>query len=144
MSTTSRPACVANFADSLDAGGVGDLAGRSSPLGRALGLVRLGIHHEILQPGHRTSFPHAESHEEEFVYVLSGLPSVWLNGNVFDLVAGDAVGFPAGTDDAHTFLNNSNDDAHLLVVGEATKPENRVYYPLDPERQAEMLVKGLS
>jgi len=38
-----------------------------APLARALGLGRLGIHHERLPPGRRTSYPHAESDEEEFI-----------------------------------------------------------------------------
>jgi uncharacterized cupin superfamily protein len=31
-------------------------------------IQRLGIHHVILPAGKRASYPHAESHEEEFVY----------------------------------------------------------------------------
>ncbi len=42
--------------------------GIGAPSGRALGLTRLGIHHERLLPGWRTSYPHAEQHEEEFAY----------------------------------------------------------------------------
>ncbi len=38
-----------------------------SPFAKAMGLTRLGIHHELLPPGRRTSWPHAESAEEEFV-----------------------------------------------------------------------------
>ncbi|PHM67079.1 hypothetical protein Xsto_00740 [Xenorhabdus stockiae] len=41
-----------------------------SVLGESLGLKKLGIHHERLLPGRRTSYPHAEKNEEEFVYVL--------------------------------------------------------------------------
>lgn len=41
-----------------------------APLARGLRLNRLGIHHERLPPGRRTSYPHAESDEEEFIYVL--------------------------------------------------------------------------
>ncbi|HIB5425108.1 TPA: cupin domain-containing protein, partial [Klebsiella pneumoniae] len=51
-----------------------------APLGRGLRLNRLGIHHERLPPGRRTSYPHAESDEEEFIYVLEGYPEVWING----------------------------------------------------------------
>ncbi len=49
-------------------------------LGAHLGLKSLGIHHMRLEPGRRTSLPHAESLEEEFAYVLSGQPDVWLDG----------------------------------------------------------------
>lgn len=78
-----------------------------APLGRGLRLNRLGIHHERLPPGRRTSYPHAESDEEEFIYVLEGYPEVWINGYLWKLEPGDSVGFPAGTGICHTFLNNT-------------------------------------
>lgn len=74
-----------------------------APLGRGLRLNRLGIHHERLPPGRRTSYPHAESDEEEFIYVLEGYPEVWINGYLWKLEPGDSVGFPAGTGICHTF-----------------------------------------
>ena len=92
-----------------------------APLGRGLRLNRLGIHHERLPPGRRTSYPHAESDEEEFIYVLEGYPEVWINGYLWKLEPGDSVGFPAGTGICHTFLNNTEQEVRLLVVGEANK-----------------------
>ncbi len=94
---------------------------------------KLGIHHERLPAGHRLSRPHAESAEEEFVYVLEGTPDVWLDGVLYRLIPGDAVGFPAGEGLAHTVINNTDADVHLLVVGEASKTENRILYPLNLE-----------
>ncbi|MEZ5829728.1 MAG: cupin domain-containing protein [Dongiaceae bacterium] len=107
-----------------------------APLARKLGLKQIGIHHERLLPGRRTSYPHAESLEEEFVFVLSGEPDAWIDGHLHRLSAGDAVGFPAGTGLCHTFLNNTEEEVRLLVVGEAAKAENKVYYPCNPEQQA--------
>ncbi|WP_075182620.1 cupin domain-containing protein [Pantoea sp. 1.19] len=107
-----------------------------APLGRALGLTRTGIHHERLLPGRRLSWPHAESHEEEFVYVLEGTPDVWINGECYPLIPGDAVAFPAGTGICHTFINNGDAEARFLVVGEANKPDNRIWYPLHPDYAA--------
>lgn len=72
-----------------------ELLGISAPFGRHFGLTRLGIHHLRLPPGRRTSFPHAESAEEEFVYVIDGEPDVWIDGHLHRLGPGDAVGFPA-------------------------------------------------
>ena len=106
-----------------------ELMGFGAPLARHFGLTRLGIHHERLPPGRRTSFPHAESLEEEFVYVIEGTPEVWLDGEVHPLKPGDSVGFPAGTGIAHTFINNTQAEVCLLIVGEANKDENRIFYP---------------
>lgn len=118
--------------------GSGELHSIGSALGKRLGLTKLGIHHELLPPGRRTSWPHAESHEEEFVFVLEGHPDVWIDGYLHRLVPGDAVAFPSGTGIAHSFLNNTDREVRLIVIGERSKPENRVNYPLHPERNSEM------
>ena len=102
-----------------------------APLARLLGLTRIGINHERLLPGRRSSYPHAESAEEEFVFVLEGNPDVWIDGTLHRLAPGDAVGFPAGTGICHSFLNNTATEVRLLVVGERPKPENRVHYPMN-------------
>ncbi len=111
-------------------------AGRA--IGRAAGLERIGLHLERLAPGTRTSFPHAEEKEEELVYVLEGSVDAWIDGTLHPMQAGDLAAFPAGTGICHTILNNSDADARLLVGGERTKPDNRIYYPLNPERRDQM------
>ena len=113
-----------------------ELLAIGAPLARALGLKQIGIHHERLLPGRRTSYPHAESMEEEFVFVLEGEPDAWIDGHLHRLSAGDAVGFPAGTGLCHTFLNNTSREVRLLVVGEAARADNKVYYPCNPELMA--------
>ena len=103
-----------------------------APLARSLGLSRLGIHHERLPPGRRTSYPHAESAEEEFVFVLEGFPEAWINGELWPLEPGDSIAFPAGTGICHTFINNTDSEVRLLVIGEANKSSNRIYLPVKP------------
>jgi uncharacterized cupin superfamily protein len=109
--------------------------GRDADYGRHFGFKALGIHHVRLEPGRRSSFPHAESAEDEFVYVIVGTPDVWIDGYLHRLQPGDAVGFPAGTGQAHSFLNNSDEDVRLMVVGDTSKRKNRIVYPVNPERQ---------
>ena len=136
-----RPDCITHWSD-IEGEDLAPYTGddekmsHGAAFGRHFGLQRLGIHHERLKPGRRTSYPHAESAEEEFVYVIEGHPDLWLDGHLYRLGPGDAVGFPAGTGQCHSFLNNSDGEVHLLVVGERPKPENRIYYPRNPERQA--------
>ena len=136
---SDRPASIAHWteieqADDSHYDGDDELMSIGARFGQHFGLVRLGIHHERLLPGRRTSYPHAESAEEEFVYVIAGTPDVWLDGELHRLNPGDAVGFPAATGICHTFLNNSTREVRLLVVGEAHKLENRVFYPRNPEQ----------
>lgn len=141
MSEADRPACIAHWRQiekpqAFHYDDDDELMCIGAPLARHFGLTRIGIHHERLPPGRRTSWPHAESAEEEFVYVIEGTPDVWLDGVLHRLAPGDAVGFPAGTGRAHTFINNSETEVRLLVVGETAKPENRIVYPLDPSLAA--------
>jgi uncharacterized cupin superfamily protein len=140
MPATGRPACITHWRDieQPDNSHYPDdpeLMSIGAPFGKHFALQQLGIHHERLLPGRRTSFPHAESSEEEFVYVIAGTPEVWLDGHVHRLQPGDGVGFPAGTGLAHTFINNTEAEVHLLVVGERTKPDNRIVYPLHTHRR---------
>lgn len=111
-----------------------ELLSIGSPFGRHFGFKRLGIHHELLRPGRRTSWPHAESTEEEFVYVIEGTPDVWIDGILHTLKAGDGVAFVPGTGVAHTFINNSAADVRLLVVGDTRRDDNKVIYPLHAAR----------
>jgi uncharacterized cupin superfamily protein len=113
-----------------------ELMSIGAPLARKLGLTRIGIHHNRLPPGRRTSYPHAESAEEEFVFVVEGTPDVWIDGELYRLSPGDAVGFPAGTGICHTFINNTAEEVRLLVIGEANKPENRIRYPMNETYEA--------
>ena len=107
-------------------------------VGSSAGLVRLGINLQRLPPGSRSSWPHAESDEEEFVYVVDGEVDAWIDGELHRMRAGDLAAFPAGTGICHCFINNGAEEALLLVGGEATKPENRIFYPLNPSRRDDL------
>ncbi len=107
-------------------------------IGAAAGLVRIGLHLERVVPGSRTSWPHAESDEEEFVYVLAGEVDAWIDGDLHRMRAGDLAAFPAGTGISHAFLACGEADALLLAGGEASKPTNRIVYPLDLSRRPQV------
>ncbi len=96
------------------------------------GLARIGGGIDLLNPGRRTSYPHAEADEEEFTFVVSGAPDVWLDGRLFRLSPGDFVGWPSGTGQAHTVLNNTDETVVLTTFGEASRKRSRVWYPMHP------------
>ena len=136
---TNRPSFLVHWADILDADdarypGSDELLAIGSPLGKRTGLTRIGVHHEIVPPGRRTSFPHAEADEDELVYVIEGTPTAWVDGETFEMKEGEAIGFPRGTGIAHTIFNDTDGPVRLLVIGEASKPEHRIHYPLHAER----------
>jgi len=107
-------------------------------IGRAAGLLQVGIHLVRVAPGTRTSYPHAESKEEEFVYVIEGELGAWIDGELHRMKAGDFAAFPSGTGICHTFINDGEHDALLLAGGEADKSSNRIYYPLNPGRRGDL------
>jgi uncharacterized cupin superfamily protein len=112
--------------------------GPTRRIGKAAGLRRIGVNVQTLPPGTRSSWPHAEEDEEEFVYVIAGAVDCWVDGELHPMVAGDLAAFPAGTGICHVFLNNGDRDAILLVGGEAPKSASRIYYPLHPGRKADL------
>ena len=96
MPEANRLDCIAHWRDIEgpdDAHYEGDdeLLGIGAAFGRHFGLARIGIHHERLLPGRRSSYPHAESAEEEFVYVIEGTPNVWLDGRLHRFGPGDGA-----------------------------------------------------
>lgn len=135
---SERPDFVAHWSELEEAepfryAGDPEPMGFDASLGRKLGLKRIGIHHVRLLPGRRTSYPHAESAEEEFVFVIAGTPDAWIDGVLHRLAPGDSVAFPSGTGICHSFLNNTPEEVRLMVIGEKRKPENRGRYPLNPD-----------
>ena len=62
----------------------------------------------------------------------------WIDGDLHRMGPGDLAAFPAGTGICHTFLNNGDRDCTLLVGGESTKSDNRIYYPRHPHRRGQM------
>lgn len=116
-------------------GSVGsDIKTMNANFSQSVGFKKLGIHYVNLPPGCRTSLPHAES-LEEFVFVISGSPHVWIDGYIYELKSNCAVGFPSGTGMAHNFINNTNSNVELLVLGERTKKENLCSFPVNPEQK---------
>lgn len=112
--------------------------GIDAKFGKRARFSRIGVHVEVLKPGRRTSYPHAERDEDEFVYVVSGKIDCWLDGDVYPMGEGEFVGWEAGTGITHVIMNNSNDDAILLVGGEASRSAGRCWYPFHPHRKNEM------
>ena len=107
-------------------------------LGKEAGLQRIGVNIQRLPPGSRSSWPHAEENEEEFVYVIEGEVDAWIDGNVHTMKSGDLAAFPVGTGISHCFINNTLREVVLLVGGEASRPGSRIYYPLNPSRRSDM------
>jgi len=95
------------------------------------GLRNFGVNLTRIVPGGQSSHRHAHTRQDEFVYVLEGEVILETNDGAQLLQAGMCVGFPAGTGDAHRFLNRSTADAVFLVVGDRTAGDEISYPDID-------------
>ena len=98
--------------------GSDEILGTRAPLSRPLGLRRVGVHLDVLEPGQRSSKPHAERYEEECVFVLEGTPTAIVDGANVQTRPGSFAAFTPGDGPTHTFENRTDDDVRLLVIGE--------------------------
>lgn len=108
------------------------IGGLNSNISKYFGLKRVAAQYFKIPSGYRSSEPHAESLEEEFVYVISGQIDLWLNGKIKKMSKGDCIGFPAGTGIGHCFINNYDEPCEIFVSGDRTKETNQYHFHLDP------------
>ena len=93
-------------------------AGRTrTRLGDAGGLDDFGVNLMTLPPGSWSSQRHWHSHEDEFVYLLSGEVMLIEDGGETPLRAGDCATFPKGTGNGHHLVNRSSGPATYLDIG---------------------------
>lgn len=98
-------------------------------LGDALGLTQFGVNLVTLPPGAWSAQRHWHSHEDEFVYVLSGELTLVTDAGAQRLGPGMAAGFPAGKPDGHHLINRSDQPATYLEVGSRRDDVDEVDYP---------------
>lgn len=100
-------------------------------LGTFAGLKNYGVNLVRVLPGGQSSARHAHSHEDEFVYVLSGELVLVTDAGRETVGPGTCIGFPAGTGDGHHFLNETTADATFLVVGDRAADDTVSYPDID-------------
>lgn len=97
-------------------------------LGNHAGLTNFGVNLTRIAPGGQSSARHAHTKQDEFIWVLEGEVVLETNAGPETLRAGMCAGFPAGTGNAHRFVNRSDAGVLLLVVGDRT-PGDEGHYP---------------
>jgi uncharacterized cupin superfamily protein len=80
------------------------------------GMTQLGVHLVRVEPGHESTEYHTHSHDEEWIYILSGRATADIDGRTTEVKAGDFMGFVAGSA-PHTMKNDSPEDLLYLVGG---------------------------
>jgi uncharacterized cupin superfamily protein len=100
-------------------------------LGDYAGLKNFGVTLTRIIPGGQSSHRHAHTRQDEFTYVLDGEVVLETNSGQQTLRAGMCAGFPGGTGDAHRFVNQSDRDCALLVIGDRTADDEISYPDID-------------
>ncbi len=113
--------------DELISKRTGEKFSLSAMLSDIFGFRDVFVHHEIIPAGRRSSSPHAHTHREEMIYVLSGSPDVFLQGEMKTLVPGDFIGFLPGRENIHCVVNNTKEDVRLLVIASNPKTDEVIY-----------------
>jgi len=106
-------------------------------LGDHAKLSNFGVNLTRIVPGGQSSHRHAHSRQDEFIYVLQGTAELETDAGTEVLTAGMCAGFPAGTGNAHRFLNRSSEDVVLLVVGDRTGGDEVSYPEIDMQGRME-------
>jgi uncharacterized cupin superfamily protein len=137
---TNRTRAVAIFADDAPARirassypepFASRMAGRwKHPLGDFFGLRNFGVNLTRLAPRAASALRHAHSKQDEFVYVLQGRPTLHTDEGRTRLSPGMCAGFRAGTGNGHCLVNETDEEAVYLEVGDRT-PGDEGTYPDD-------------
>lgn len=113
----------AAFADQVE--------GRSKrKLGDVFGLKNFGVNYTTLPPGKVSALLHHHAAQDEFVLLLSGEAIVRVGDVDYTMMAGDCIGFAAGTGLGHQLINRSDAPVVYIEVGDRTLGD-RVSYPED-------------
>lgn len=99
-------------------------------LGDLFGLTNFGVNLTTIKPGGVSALRHAHARQDEFIYVLSGRPTLVTDAGETQLGPGMCAGFKAGSGDAHQLVNRTAEDATYLEVGDRTAGDS-VTYPDD-------------
>jgi uncharacterized cupin superfamily protein len=87
-------------------------------LGTLAGLSRVGVNWARVPAGKESFIYHSHDREEEWIFILSGRGIAEIDGEEYEVAAGDFMGFPTpGV--AHHLRNPYDEDLVYLVGGES-------------------------
>jgi uncharacterized cupin superfamily protein len=107
------------------------LARERLPLGEGGGLTAFGVNLLTLGPGVWSSQRHWHSHEDEFIWVMSGEVVLVTDAGEEVLGPGDCAAFKAGEADGHHLINRSGRPATVLEVGNRHDADGCIYPDAD-------------
>lgn len=99
-------------------------------LGDHFHLANFGVNLTTLAPGSISALLHCHAKQDEFIYVVSGDPTLVWGDEEQALHPGDCCGFKAGDGRAHQLANRTKEPVVYLEVGDRSS-EDSVDYPND-------------
>ena len=99
-------------------------------LGQYFGLTKFGINLTELLPGGMSAIKHHHSQQDEFIYILSGTPTLIYGEEEYLMNPGDCFGFKHGDNIGHQLINKSDSLVVYLEIGDRSA-DDKVVYPDD-------------
>lgn len=118
-------------------------------LGDSVGLSQFGVNLTTLAPGAASAHRHWHAKEDEFVFVVSGTPTLIEDANPIQgdeaigdtietlMAPGDMAGFKAGDPVGHHIINKSEDIVVLLEVGTRLASDDVTYTDKNVDMQVQ-------
>lgn len=89
-------------------------------LGDLTSLTQCGVHLVRVAPGDETTQHHRHHYCDEFIYIIAGQGTAYIDNDVYAIAAGDFMGFPA-KGAAHSMKNTGTEDLLYLMGGDRVK-----------------------
>ncbi|RQW64818.1 cupin domain-containing protein [Vibrio viridaestus] len=99
-------------------------------LGEFFGLNNFGVNLSNLEPNSCSALKHHHSKQDEFIYIVSGNPTLIYGEEKIPMTAGECFGFAANTGIGHQLINQTDQTVTYIEVGDRT-PHDSVEYPDD-------------
>lgn len=99
-------------------------------MGDYFGLTNFGVNLTELAPGSASALLHRHAKQDEFVYIVQGMPTLKLDDEEYTLKPGDCMGFKAGSGVAHQLVNRTDEMVIYIEIGDRAAGDE-VDYPND-------------
>ncbi len=116
------------------------LAREKRTLGDLFGLSNFGVNLTRIAPGGQSALRHYHTKQDEFIFIVSGYPTLVTDEGDTPLAPGMCAGFKAGVPNGHMLINQGTEDVVYLEVGDRT-PGDTADYP-DDDLAAEAIPGG--
>ena len=104
-------------------------------LGDVFGLKSFGVNLTCLKPGGMSALRHHHTVQDEFIYILSGHPTLVTEAGDTPLEPGMCAGFQGGVPNGHRLVNRTGDEVTYLEIGDRL-PGDMALYPDDDLKAA--------